>query len=50
VTQADELMVTSMIHGHRERLRVYEMLAREWSSPNTGARPTHHAVRQATSR
>ena len=49
-TQADELMVTSMIHGHRERLRVYEMLASEWKTVSTEARPTHHAARQATNR
>lgn len=26
-TEADELMVTSMIHGHQDRLRSYELLA-----------------------
>jgi len=31
-TNADELMVTTMIHGKAERLRSYELLAREWSS------------------
>ena len=28
--QADELMVTTMIHGRAERLRSYELLAEEW--------------------
>jgi hypothetical protein len=29
-TSADELMVTTMVHGKAERLRSYELLAREW--------------------
>jgi luciferase family oxidoreductase group 1 len=29
-TQADEVMVTSMIYGREERRRSYELLAREW--------------------
>ncbi len=29
-TQADEIMVTTMIYGHSERLRSYELLAGEW--------------------
>jgi luciferase family oxidoreductase group 1 len=29
VTQADELMITTMVHGHAERLRSYELVARE---------------------
>jgi luciferase family oxidoreductase group 1 len=29
-TSADELMVTTMIHGKEERLRSYELLAQEW--------------------
>jgi luciferase family oxidoreductase group 1 len=54
-TQATELMVTSMIHGHRERLRVYELLAREWGialavNASKGARPTHRAAQRATNR
>jgi luciferase family oxidoreductase group 1 len=32
-TSADELMVTTMIHGRTERLRSYELLAREWGLP-----------------
>jgi luciferase family oxidoreductase group 1 len=28
--QADELMVTTMIYGKKERLRSYELLAEEW--------------------
>lgn len=27
---ADEVMVSSMIHGHEERLRSYELLARAY--------------------
>jgi luciferase family oxidoreductase group 1 len=54
-TQATELIVTSMIHGHRERLRVYELLAREWGialavNASKGARPTHRAAQRATNR
>ncbi len=30
VTDADELVVTSVTHGHEDRLRSYELLAREW--------------------
>ncbi|MFF0815101.1 LLM class flavin-dependent oxidoreductase [Rhodococcus sp. NPDC003318] len=30
VTGADELVVTSVTHRHRDRLRSYELLAREW--------------------
>jgi luciferase family oxidoreductase group 1 len=29
-TEADELMVTTMVHGKAERLRSYELLAKEW--------------------
>ena len=29
-TQADEIMVTTMIYGHSERLRSYTLLAEEW--------------------
>jgi alkanesulfonate monooxygenase SsuD/methylene tetrahydromethanopterin reductase-like flavin-dependent oxidoreductase (luciferase family) len=29
-TSADELMVTTMVYGKAERLRSYELLAREW--------------------
>jgi luciferase family oxidoreductase group 1 len=29
-TAADELMVTTMVHGKAERLRSYELLAQEW--------------------
>jgi luciferase family oxidoreductase group 1 len=29
-TGADELMVTTMVHGREERLRSYELLAKEW--------------------
>ena len=30
VTGADEIVVTSVTHGHRDRLRSYELLAQEW--------------------
>ena len=30
VTGADELVVTSVTHKHEDRLRSYELLAREW--------------------
>ena len=29
-TEADEIMVTSMIYGRAERRRSYELLAAEW--------------------
>ena len=29
-TEADEIMVTSMIYGRAERQRSYELLASEW--------------------
>jgi len=32
-TAADELMVTTMVYGKTERLRSYELLAREWGTP-----------------
>ncbi|WP_241384650.1 LLM class flavin-dependent oxidoreductase [Rhodococcus sp. CH91] len=32
VTEADELVVTSVTHRHGDRLRSYELLAREWGS------------------
>jgi luciferase family oxidoreductase group 1 len=31
--QADELMVTTMVHGTAERRRSYELLAQEWGQP-----------------
>ena len=37
VTGADELVVTSVTHGHEERLRSYELLAREWGSARVRA-------------
>jgi luciferase family oxidoreductase group 1 len=33
-TQADEIMVTTMIHGREERLRSYALLAAEWGTPS----------------
>ena len=33
VTAADELVVTSVTHDHADRLRSYELLAREWGLP-----------------
>lgn len=33
-TQADEIMVTTMIYGREERLRSYELLAAEWGMPS----------------
>jgi len=33
-TQADEIMVTTMIHGVEERRRSYELLAAEWGKIN----------------
>jgi luciferase family oxidoreductase group 1 len=38
-TQASELMITSMIHGHRERMRVYELLIDAWGDHRNGATP-----------
>lgn len=32
-TQADEVMVTSLIHSHTERLRSYELLAKAFETP-----------------
>ena len=31
-TGADELLVTTITHGHADRVRSYELLAQEWSS------------------
>jgi luciferase family oxidoreductase group 1 len=36
-TEADEIMVTSMIYGPGERRRSYELLAAEWGLPGAGA-------------
>jgi hypothetical protein len=30
LTDADELVVTSVTHDHRDRLRSHELLARRW--------------------
>ncbi|MFE6525253.1 LLM class flavin-dependent oxidoreductase [Streptomyces sp. NPDC057794] len=30
-TDADELLITTITHGHADRVRSYELLAREWS-------------------
>jgi len=32
-TGADELMITTMVHNHTERLRSYELVASEWGPP-----------------
>ncbi len=34
-TGADEIMVSSMISGHRERIRSYELLAQAFDLPGT---------------
>jgi luciferase family oxidoreductase group 1 len=39
-TGADELMVTTMVHGFRDRLRSYELLAGLWSSERDNAART----------
>jgi luciferase family oxidoreductase group 1 len=39
-TGADELMVTTMVHGFADRLRSYELLAGLWSSEQEGAART----------
>jgi luciferase family oxidoreductase group 1 len=43
-TGADELMITTMVHGHSDRLRSYELLASAWGLPAgdllAGARAT----------
>ena len=31
-TGADELLVTTITHGHADRVRSYELLATEWAS------------------
>jgi alkanesulfonate monooxygenase SsuD/methylene tetrahydromethanopterin reductase-like flavin-dependent oxidoreductase (luciferase family) len=31
-TGADELLITTITHHHRDRVRSYELLAREWSN------------------
>jgi luciferase family oxidoreductase group 1 len=38
-TRADELMVTTMVHGHADRLRSYELVADAWSLSPSGATP-----------
>ena len=32
-TGADELMITTMVHGPADRLRSYELLAEAWGPP-----------------
>ena len=41
-TGADELMVTTMVHGFEDRLRSYELLAEMWSN-TTGDRVSNSA-------
>ena len=38
-TGADEIMVSTMIHGHEERVRSYELLARTWEQSGLHGRP-----------
>lgn len=38
-TQADELMITTNVHGHERRLRSYELIARAYGTADTGAGP-----------
>jgi luciferase family oxidoreductase group 1 len=38
-TGADELMVTTMVHGHADRLRSYELVAEAWSLSPSGVTP-----------
>jgi alkanesulfonate monooxygenase SsuD/methylene tetrahydromethanopterin reductase-like flavin-dependent oxidoreductase (luciferase family) len=37
-TGADELLITTITHDHRDRVRSYELLAAEWSGRGSGAR------------
>jgi luciferase family oxidoreductase group 1 len=48
-TGADELMITSMVHDHRERLRSYELVAGLWSpGAGEGTRTTTPEVTRAS--
>ncbi|HTK16151.1 MAG TPA: LLM class flavin-dependent oxidoreductase [Acidimicrobiia bacterium] len=38
-TGADELMVTTMVHGRDDRLRSYELLAQAWNAPIVASGP-----------
>jgi hypothetical protein len=38
-TGADELMVTTMLHGPADRLRSYELLAQTWNARIAASRP-----------
>ena len=40
-TGADEIMVSTMIHGHAERVRSYELLARAWGGSSTHRHEEH---------
>ncbi|HEX2129837.1 MAG TPA: LLM class flavin-dependent oxidoreductase [Solirubrobacterales bacterium] len=42
-TAADELMITTMVHGHEDRIRSYELIAGAWAA----ARPAASGVREA---
>ena len=37
-TGADELLITTITHDHRDRIRSYELLADEWAARNRLAR------------
>ena len=46
-TAADELMVNTMMYGRTERLRSYELLAREWELiPETATNTHNDTLRQ----
>jgi luciferase family oxidoreductase group 1 len=36
LTGADELMITTMVHGHTDRLRSYELVAKAWTDEGRG--------------
>jgi luciferase family oxidoreductase group 1 len=43
-TGADELMVTTIVHGADDRLRSYELLAEVWNAPASVATPSSGAI------
>ena len=52
-TQADEIIVTTITHGHHDRLRSFALLAHEWGlrsdvGTDLAARPSFRSVAEAS--
>jgi alkanesulfonate monooxygenase SsuD/methylene tetrahydromethanopterin reductase-like flavin-dependent oxidoreductase (luciferase family) len=48
VTGADELLITTITHGHADRVRSYELLADAWETPSAGINFDGDGVSAAT--